>query len=73
MLQAFEGIYRNGVIELLKFPENIYESRVLITFWLRHPFLERLYLSSLECLPVLNNPPQQILKWPRFKGILTMN
>jgi hypothetical protein len=32
MLQAFEGVYRNGVIELLEFPENIYESRVLITF-----------------------------------------
>jgi len=32
MLQAFEGIYRNGVIELLEVPENIYESRVLITF-----------------------------------------
>jgi hypothetical protein len=32
MLQAFEGIYRNGIIELLEFPENIYESRVLITF-----------------------------------------
>ncbi|NJK66776.1 MAG: hypothetical protein HC789_05180 [Microcoleus sp. CSU_2_2] len=32
MLQAFEGIYRNGVIELLEFPENISESRVLITF-----------------------------------------
>ncbi|MEG4533413.1 hypothetical protein [Microcoleus sp. D2_18a_D3] len=32
MLQAFEGIYRNGVIELLEVPENIYETRVLITF-----------------------------------------
>jgi hypothetical protein len=32
MLQAFEGIYINGIIELLEFPENIYESRVLITF-----------------------------------------
>ncbi|MEG4025844.1 hypothetical protein [Microcoleus sp. S13C4] len=32
MLQAFEGIYRNGVIELLEVPENIYESRVVITF-----------------------------------------
>ncbi|MEG4073080.1 hypothetical protein QUA30_10345 [Microcoleus sp. Pol14C2] len=32
MLQAFEGFYRNGVIELLEVPENIYESRVLITF-----------------------------------------
>jgi hypothetical protein len=32
MLQAFEGIYKNGIIELLEFPKNIYESRVLITF-----------------------------------------
>ena len=32
MLQALEGIYRNGVIELLEFPEKIQESRVLITF-----------------------------------------
>ncbi|MDY7015837.1 MAG: hypothetical protein SVX43_20035 [Cyanobacteriota bacterium] len=32
MLQAFEGIYKNGVVELLEFPDNISESRVLITF-----------------------------------------
>ena len=32
MLQAFEGIYKNKVIELLEFSENIYESRVVITF-----------------------------------------
>ena len=32
MLQAVEGIYRNGTIELLETPENIHESRVLITF-----------------------------------------
>jgi hypothetical protein len=32
MLQAVEGIYRNGVIELLEIPHNIQESRVLITF-----------------------------------------
>ena len=27
-----EGIYRNGTIELLETPDNIRESRVLITF-----------------------------------------
>ncbi|WP_250123536.1 hypothetical protein [Chroococcidiopsis sp. CCMEE 29] len=32
MLQAVEGIYRNGKIELLETPHNIQESRVLITF-----------------------------------------
>ena len=32
MLQAVKGIYRNGTIELLETPENIHESRVLITF-----------------------------------------
>ncbi|MGB3237141.1 MAG: hypothetical protein WBB29_02525 [Geitlerinemataceae cyanobacterium] len=31
MLQAFEGIYRNGAIELLEFPDRIDESHVLIT------------------------------------------
>jgi hypothetical protein len=32
MTQAVEGIYRNGVVELLEVPEDIQESRVLITF-----------------------------------------
>jgi hypothetical protein len=32
MKQAVEGIYRNGVIELLQIPDDIQESRVLITF-----------------------------------------
>lgn len=32
MTQAVEGIYRNGVIELLEVPQDIQESRVLITF-----------------------------------------
>lgn len=32
MLQAIEGIYRDGVIELLEMPQNIRESRVLVTF-----------------------------------------
>jgi hypothetical protein len=32
MLQAVEGIYRNGAIELLEIPTNIQESRVLVTF-----------------------------------------
>ncbi|MCW6048990.1 hypothetical protein K4039_02580 [Lyngbya sp. CCAP 1446/10] len=73
MLQAFEGIYRNGIIELLEFPENIYESRVLITFLAGHPFLYRLNLSSLECLPELRNPPNPISRLPSFMVILTMN
>jgi hypothetical protein len=32
MLQAVEGIYRNGTIELLEVPQQIEESRVLVTF-----------------------------------------
>jgi hypothetical protein len=32
MLQAVEGIYRNGTIELLELPSQIQESRVLVTF-----------------------------------------
>ncbi len=56
MLQAFEGIYKNGVIELLEFPENIYESRVLITF-LTEPFIPKSPTlsennSALPCPPL---------------------
>jgi hypothetical protein len=31
-LQAVEGIYRDGTVELLEMPRNIRESRVLVTF-----------------------------------------
>jgi hypothetical protein len=31
-LQAVEGIYRDGTIELLEMPKDVYESRVLVTF-----------------------------------------
>jgi hypothetical protein len=32
MTQAIEGIYRNGIIELSAVPDDIQESRVLVTF-----------------------------------------
>lgn len=32
MLQSVEGIYKQGKIELLETPDNIEESRVIITF-----------------------------------------
>lgn len=32
MLQSIEGIYKHGSIELAEIPENIDESRVIVTF-----------------------------------------
>lgn len=32
MLQTIEGIYKNGTIQLTEIPQNISNSRVLITF-----------------------------------------
>lgn len=32
MLQSIEGIYKHGSIELAEIPENIEESRVIVTF-----------------------------------------
>lgn len=32
MLQAIEGIYKNGAIELAEVPQGISESRVIVTF-----------------------------------------
>jgi hypothetical protein len=32
MLQSIEGVYKHGSIELSEIPENIDESRVIVTF-----------------------------------------
>jgi hypothetical protein len=32
MLQAIEGIYRNGIIQLAETPQGVSESRVIVTF-----------------------------------------
>lgn len=32
MLQAIEGIYRNGTIQLAEMPQGVSESRVIVTF-----------------------------------------
>lgn len=32
MLQAIEGVYRNGTVELAEVPTGISESRVIVTF-----------------------------------------
>jgi hypothetical protein len=32
MIQTVEGVFRNGKVELLEAPENIHDSRVLVTF-----------------------------------------
>jgi hypothetical protein len=32
MIQTVEGVFRNGKVELLQEPENITESRVIVTF-----------------------------------------
>lgn len=35
MLKSVEGVYRNGKIELLEKPEDVDESRVIVTFILK--------------------------------------
>ncbi len=32
MLQAIQGVYKNGIIELTEVPTGISESRVIVTF-----------------------------------------
>ena len=32
MIQSVEGVFRNGRVELLEVPENVSESRVIVTF-----------------------------------------
>lgn len=32
MLRSFEGVYRDGRVELLECPEEVHEARVIVTF-----------------------------------------
>jgi hypothetical protein len=57
MLQAVEGIYRNGTIELLETPTNINESRVLITF-LSSPAQQQKTTTTLITLGMFKGPQQ---------------
>lgn len=52
MLQAIEGIYKNGKVELTEVPEGIAESRVIVTF--------------LESKADLR--PQQMMQFGMFSG-----
>ena len=52
MLQAIEGIYKNGSIELTEAPQGISESRVIVTF--------------LEAQPPLSS--QQMIGFGMFAG-----
>lgn len=37
MLQAIEGVYKNGLIHLSEMPEGVSESRVIVTFLREQP------------------------------------
>jgi hypothetical protein len=52
MLQAIEGVYKDGKVELTEIPEGISESRVIVTF------LETKSRSQ----------PQQIIQFGMFSG-----
>jgi hypothetical protein len=63
MLQAIEGIYRNGTIQLAEMPQGVSESRVIVTFLELSP---RLLLKSCNwgCLPEQINPLKMIFYDP---------
>jgi hypothetical protein len=52
MLQAIEGIYRNGQVELTETPEGIAEGRVVVTF--------------LSVVPIAE--PNQMISFGMFAG-----
>jgi len=55
MQQSVEGIYRNGVVELLEVPQAMEESRVIVTF--------------LPSTPKASNPqPSKMITLGMFKG-----
>jgi hypothetical protein len=61
MLKSIEGIYKHGSIELSEIPENIDESRVIVTF------LEA--KSQVQAKPSIGTSGQKLL---RFAGTIPL-
>jgi hypothetical protein len=60
MLQSIEGVYKHGSIKLVEIPENIDESRVIVTF------LETKHKK--QTAKIIGTSGQQLL---RFAGVIS--
>jgi hypothetical protein len=60
MLQSIEGVYKHGSIKLSEIPENIDESRVIVTFLEAKP--------KQQTDQIIGTSGQQLL---RFAGVIS--
>ena len=67
MLQAIEGIYRNGTIQLAEVPQGVSESRVIVTFLEPQPTLHP-QIMQLGMFAGANQSTEADLQIVEFRG-----
>jgi hypothetical protein len=67
MLQAIEGIYRNGIIQLAETPQGVSESRVIVTF-LEPQLRPHPQIMQLGMFAGANQSTEADLQMAEFRG-----
>lgn len=68
MLQAIEGIYKNGAIELAEVPQGISESRVIVTFLSGQPTPPARALMHFGMFSGANQSTEEDFQVAEFRG-----
>lgn len=68
MLQAIEGIYRNGKIELAEVPPEISESRVIVTFLEVKPSPQSGQMMRFGMFAGSNQSTEEDMRSAEFRG-----
>ena len=68
MLQAIEGIYKNGKIELTEVPTGISESRVIVTFLQPESTPQAMTIMQFGMFAGLNQSTQEDFQAAEFRG-----
>lgn len=68
MLQTVEGIYKNGIIQLTEIPDQITESKVLITFINNKPQISQTKIMQFGMFAGVNQSSEIDFKEAEFSG-----
>lgn len=68
MLQAIEGVYKNGTIELTEIPTGISESRVVVTFLQTESTVQAKAIMRFGMFAGLNQSTEEDFEIAEFLG-----
>ena len=68
MLQAIEGVYKDGNVELAERPQGISESRVIVTFLSTHTLSKNTQFMTFGMFSGANQSTEDDFKLAEFSG-----